>query len=323
MKRPDSHRLPACLLCASEDVHIADRFSFRDLRLLYFETCEVDINSCIDQPYTEKLVYLHTCVNCGLAFYPAGLRGNAKLYEALSKYDYYYQADKWEFSEALKDISGCKSLLEIGCGRGAFLLRVREANSSIRVVGLETNPTALAVARQSGLDIHPALIEEFCIAHQGEFDCICAFQVLEHVERPDRFLKCALQCLRPGGLLIVATPNSQSFTRYAVNNFGDMPPHHLTQWNADVMSHVVTRLGVKLERVEFEPVAEYHKEWYRDVRVITFLSGVIGWKLQRIELGLGYRLLVSLSHRLQKLVPFVLWKYSRYVGHTLYATFRA
>lgn len=311
-----------CLLCGSQRVRIIDQFSFRDLRQLYFETCEVDINSCIDQPYTEKFVHLYKCDDCGLEFYSPSLRGNAKLYEALGKFDYYYMADKWEFGEALKDAAPCGSILEIGCGRGTFLSQALKMNPGIRVAGLETSPDAVRAARQSGLNVEAVTIEDFAGLHRGDFDCVCAFQVLEHVDRPDRFLSSAFQCVRPAGLSLISTPNGAGFTRYATNNFGDMPPHHLTHWTADVMRQVASSHGVKLERVAFEPVADYHKEWYRNTRTATTISRSVGWRLQRVEPDLGYRLLISLSHRLQKLIPSALWKYNQYPGHTLYAAFR-
>lgn len=311
-----------CLLCGSPRVRVIDQFTFHDLRQLYFETCEVDINSCINEPYSEKFVHLYNCDDCGLEFYPSSLRGNATLYEALAKFDYYYMPDKWEFDEALKDAARCSTFLEIGCGRGAFLLQVLKMNPNARVAGLETSPDALRVAREAGLEVHAATIEDFAANHSGEFDCVCAFQVLEHVDRPGRFLASALQCVRPGGVCLISTPNAGGFTKYAVNNFGDMPPHHLTHWSAEVMRHAAAGHGVKLERIASEPVASYHWEWYRNTRTVRMLSRLVGWRLRRIELGLGYRLLLSFSYRLQKLIPPALWKYNRYSGHTLYTAFR-
>ena len=42
-----------CPLCQCDGVQVVDQFPFRDLRLLYFETCEVDIVDCLDKPYHE------------------------------------------------------------------------------------------------------------------------------------------------------------------------------------------------------------------------------------------------------------------------------
>lgn len=322
MKRLDSDFVPACLLCGSQKVRIIDQFPFRDLRLLFFETCEVDINFCLDQPYPSKSVFLYSCVDCGLEFYPPSLQGNARLYEALGKFEYYYSDDKWEFKTALQDAAGSSDVLEIGCGRGAFLTKVRKMNPRVRAVGLETNPGAIEFAKNAGLELQAVTIEQFASKHKHEFDFVCAFQVLEHVKDPAGFLSNAFACVKPGGLCGIGVPNAVGFTRYAVNNFGDMPPHHLTRWTDAVMRNVAAKFNVTLDKVLYEPVALRHREWYRNTRTAHTLAKLSGWQLKRVETGLGYRLLISLSSRIQKCIPSNLWAYSRFSGHTLYAAFR-
>ena len=123
-KRPANDSPPACLLCGSTEAHVVDQFRYRDLRRLYFKTCQLDIDLCIEEPYVEEFVRLRRCSRCDLEFYSPRLQGNVRLYEALAKFDYYYGAEKWEFSAALRDVAGADRLLEVGCGNGAFLRNI-------------------------------------------------------------------------------------------------------------------------------------------------------------------------------------------------------
>lgn len=92
-------------------------------------------------------------------------------------------------------------LLDLGCGNGGFLQRAGEAGWE--VVGVEPDPTAAGVARQSShADVHASLDDA-----PGLFDVITMAHVLEHVHDPRVLLADCHSRLRPGGRLWIATPN--------------------------------------------------------------------------------------------------------------------
>lgn len=311
-----------CVLCDSDDVRIVDQFPFKDLRQLYFETCELDISTCLDQPYENTLVHRYRCRECGLEFYPSCLRGNGTLYQALAKFDYYYMTDKWDFRVALEDIRDAESVLEIGCGDGCFMDRVAQVFPQKRITGLELNAEASKARQAKGITVLPRTIEEFSAVHAYEFDAVCAFQVLEHVANPCSFLESAFRCLKEDGLCLLTVPNPAGFAKHATNDFGNLPPHHLTRWTEDVMKNLAARYGLRIKRILEEPVAEYHKQWYRDTLMIKALSVVPGLKFRCIERGTLYRVVLALCRRLQVVIPRQFWRYNRYPGHSLYVAFR-
>jgi SAM-dependent methyltransferase len=230
--------------------------------------------------------------------------------------------DRWEFDIAAEDIRNCRNVLEIGCGTGTFLERLMREDPGRSTLGLEPNPDAVYVAREKGLRVEARDLEEFALDHAEAFDAVCSFQVLEHVPTPDGFLKAAFSCLRHGGLCLLTVPNREGFTRYAVNDFGNMPPHHLTRWSGRVIRHIASRYEATVERVLEEPVAEYHKAWYRDTLTVRAVSAALGFRWSRLEVGTRYRVLLGLCRRLQKLIPSRLWQYNLYAGHTLYVALR-
>jgi SAM-dependent methyltransferase len=98
-------------------------------------------------------------------------------------------------------------VLDAGCGVGygsAYL-----AESATRVVGVDRDAEAIAYAR----DRYGAPNVEFVVGDLVElpnaaasFDVVCAFEVVEHLTEPDRFVSEARRVLGDDGVLIVSTP---------------------------------------------------------------------------------------------------------------------
>ena len=204
---------------------------------------------------------LRKCSNCTLQFFhPDSLAGSSLLYEQLEKFSWYYMRRKWEHDVALTDLDGCKNGIELGCGFGDFVIRViREKKISFE--GSEQNPSAVDVARRNEIPVHLETADEFAKSRPGAYSAVCSFQVLEHVTSPGKFLSAACTLLRPGGKLILGLPNAKSFLRHQFNLL-DMPPHHMTRWTSEVLSRLPRWFPLKLARVAYEPLADYHVEGY-------------------------------------------------------------
>lgn len=97
-------------------------------------------------------------------------------------------------------------LLDIGCSTGLFIERC--AKAGFEVTGFETNETAVAYARQRGLNVQTGSLSVFT---DSQFDVITLMDVLEHVPNPLYTLAECWRLLRPGGYLFVHCPNVDSF----------------------------------------------------------------------------------------------------------------
>lgn len=312
--------MKSCIACGSSSLGEAAALSFSELRRLWFEVCELDIATCLAEPYTDARVVLYRCGTCGLECFPPALCGTARLYDRLGQFDYYYQADRWEFGAALRALSTTpQRVLEVGCGPGRFLGALKQRFPSSEVAGLELNSAAVSEARSRGLDVRNAALSSVALERPGAFDVVYAFQVLEHVPAPGEFLRDAVACLRPRGRLVLTVPNADGFTQRAVNDFGNLPPHHLSRWRKNVFERLAAGYGVTVASVVFETVAPYHREWYRTVAIVNAMAAALGKRWRPIELGTGYRLCGALAARLQRWIPPLLWRY-RSPGHTMLVT---
>jgi SAM-dependent methyltransferase len=103
---------------------------------------------------------------------------------------------------------------DVGCGQGAFSLRM--ADDGYDVTGLDVIPSAEQRAA-GGFAYHevdlfdPSARDAFLRAHGSTFDAVVLLEVIEHVHDPWETLRFAHRLLRPGGTLLLSTPNITSF----------------------------------------------------------------------------------------------------------------
>lgn len=189
---------------------------------------------------------MHECTVTGMRFWrPASVAGDAKFYEELShKWQEYYQTERWEYSEARRAISKPGSrVIEVGCGRGYFLKSLELLGHF--GLGAELNADA-AINKVTRFDIRTQYADEIALTEPESFDIVCSFQVLEHVPDPRGFIDACVRLARPGGKIILSTPNYDSPTHSDGLDAFDLPPHHLNHFTADTYKRIAQLFGLKV-----------------------------------------------------------------------------
>jgi|GEM_PF-1519415 len=214
-----------------------------------------------DARFSEEVIRRHTpceetclleCGECGLQFFHPPAGGDEEFYgELTSGTRYKYIPWKWEFGWVRRRIRPGGSVLDVGCGRGDFLLGL--SGLAGRTVGVELNPSAAQEARARGMEVTSCRMEEFAARSPGVFDAACAFHVVEHLPDPLSFVRMVLRCLRPGGQLFLSMPNRMRSARGPREPL-DCPPHHLTRWSPHQFRVFSELLDVRLVEVACEPV---------------------------------------------------------------------
>ena len=135
-------------------------------------------------------------------------------------------------------------VLDVGCGGGAFLARARSLGW--QVLGVEPDPRAAEVARTvRGLDVRPGTLEEQGFP-TGRFDAVTSSHVIEHVHDPLGFLRECARVTRPGGRVVVVTPNVGSLGRRRLGTgwIGLDPPRHLHLFTCATLRRLAERAGL-------------------------------------------------------------------------------
>jgi 2-polyprenyl-3-methyl-5-hydroxy-6-metoxy-1,4-benzoquinol methylase len=118
-------------------------------------------------------------------------------------------------------------LLEIGCGNGRRLARLAALGWTVE--GQEVDEKAWSAARAKyAFQVHLGELETLDLA-TNSFDAVVMNHVIEHVNAPAELLAEARRLLKPGGVLIVVTPNaeSQEHSIFGPSWFSLDPPRHL------------------------------------------------------------------------------------------------
>jgi SAM-dependent methyltransferase len=100
---------------------------------------------------------------------------------------------------------GLESLLEVGCGTGFVLKAIHEAFPEARLVGTDLSAEALTFARRR-VDAELTQLDATQVTFSEEFDVVCAFDVLEHIDDDLAALEALATAARSGGGVVVTVP---------------------------------------------------------------------------------------------------------------------
>lgn len=141
-------------------------------------------------------------------------------------------------------------LLDVGCGNGAFLRRMRALGWDVR--GLDADPAAVRAARGSGgFDVACGTLADADLP-PAAFAAITLHHVIEHLPRPDEDLGRCAGALAPGGRIVVVTPNGAALGRRVFGPAwrGLEIPRHLQVFTPRSLRLLLEAAGFAIERLD-------------------------------------------------------------------------
>ena len=158
------------------------------------------------------------------------------------------------------------AVLDVGCGAGEFLDRARRLGWNVR--GVEPDPAAAEFARtRFAIPVMGGTVEDQSLP-PASHDLVVSRHVLEHVHDPVAFLRRCFGLVRPGGKLIVLTPNMASLQHkiFGPSWFHLDPPRHLYLFTRATLAACAARAG--LAGVTIGTLAREGRESWQGSRVI-------------------------------------------------------
>ncbi len=124
----------------------------------------------------------------------------------------------------LRDVTGPAVIVDLGCGDGSALAIAAERNPAHRFAGIDWSGDALRQAQAVGLTVVRASVSGGSLpVADGAADVVIMSELIEHLVDPDGAVAEARRILRPGGSLLLSTPNLAAWYNRGLLALGIQP----------------------------------------------------------------------------------------------------
>jgi len=227
-------RKTACPACASSDTH----FEFQKC-LFKFMRCNECGTLFISPRPTESMIMEFFRDSAASALWNSKIITKAEAYRR--KHVFIPRVEKI-LTFCSKYHSDMGTLVDVGAGSGIFLEEMLKKRKFASLIAVDTNSICCAACRKRGVDAVQSTFEKSKIR---DISVITAFELIEHLFDPLRFLLYCHSSLRDNGMLFITTPNIMGFDLLTLGSLSDniSGPTHLNYFNTSSMRILLERAG--------------------------------------------------------------------------------
>lgn len=175
-------------------------------------------------------------------------------------------------------------IADLGCGAGRLLRYFKERGYN-NISGVDASPAQITLARTVTDSVYSEDLFTFLDTRHRTFDLITGIDLIEHLSKEEciQFLKYCYHALKPGGRIILQTPNSDS-PMFPSTRYNDLT--HEVGFNAHSLNGIIQHLGFQFaEPRETGPLPIHYglKTGIRYMLWKVLKLAISGWNL--VEIG--------------------------------------
>lgn len=294
-----------CKLCNSGDIKTVYNDIIRNGRL---------------GEYTKSPVLIYQCLDCNVIWHE-NIVSDLKQYYESKEYrqslegsseegDFYRKHDREtldKFQYTGTDIFRKKSVVDIGCGCGAFLDFIKGVASSI--IAIEPSETYRKIMDTKGFATYP-YIKDAMNDWAEKAEVVTSFDVIEHVSDPAEFMRDIYSLLSCSGQAIIGTPTDAPVMRGLLGKIYEkkllFSTQHLWIFSEKSLRNLARKAG--FEKIEIKYFQRYGLDnllgWLRDKEPCSeieeaFITQSLNsvWKSECSEYGLADYIVIYLKKK--------------------------
>jgi len=236
--------------------------------------------------YQQEKFAVVTCDECSFHFIPPYYRKriayaqykNSEVTSAVRKGNNWVkiQRHKLRFRFISRFISTGK-LFDLGAGWGHFMLAGKELGYDVYGVEISEQPYLYCV---NDLKLPVDHIDFFSMDEGKKFDLITMWDVLEHIDRADIFLKKCSKLTRMGGYLFLQVPQIDSFfAKRNGQNWKMMGLDHVNYFSKKTIAQILQKNGYEVLKIK----SSFELKLFLMYTLLPFLKKLKGTKKQTVR----------------------------------------
>jgi SAM-dependent methyltransferase len=174
-----------------------------------------------------------------------------------------YQHQLAVYMQLVEDF-GARSVLDVGCAQATLAMLLAERGKRVVAVDIRQPFLDYAMTRYECGDLRLVAANIIDRPRLGEFDMVFGNQIIEHLVYPVDFLRSLAEYVKPGGHLVVTTPNHDYFRSSlpSYTELGDPKQHEARQYSAGGGDHFFAYTEEELRGAAAEAGLEVVRVFY-------------------------------------------------------------
>ena len=160
----------------------------------------------------------------------------------LAEENYWFRRHEVVYQRLAERCAG-RDVLEAGPGEGYGADLIADIANTVTGVDYDEQAVAHIRAKYPRVQMHLGNLAELPLADDS-VDVVVNFQVIEHLWDQGQFVTECARVLRPGGLLLMSTPNRITFSP---GRDTPLNPFHTRELNADELTELLEQGGFKVD----------------------------------------------------------------------------